>query len=221
MILIPVAIAAVLMFQQGRPETHTLGKTPQQVVAMGRQKWFDFYTASQGDSTMASVDAERTFATCLASITNTKITKLPKAKQAELAHLRDLMRATGVKVIECGMALTGGGSIWNLFGASQEVDVEETMADLVTMPKKPSTATQAEFWKQVKIAKELIDENAENIDQNAGTGGLKASEALGRLESIKSDFSASVKIISSWPTAKRGRVMSYFAEAVSRISNEM
>lgn len=106
----------VILALQNREDT--LGRSNAQILAMGRKRWYAFFTGKQGESTMAMAGAEGLYADALASRTD----RLLKGRKSALrADLRDFSNdAQGV-----GAAITGGGTMWNITAAGLYADTEE------------------------------------------------------------------------------------------------
>ena len=107
---------AILAFAQNREDT--LGKSNAQILALGRKRWYAFYTAKQGESTMAMAGAEGLYGDALAWRTD----RLLKGRKSALrTHMRDFSNDAQA----VGSAITGGGTMWNITAAGLYADTEE------------------------------------------------------------------------------------------------
>jgi len=106
----------------------TYGKTNAQILAMGYDKWYAFYTkADGGESTASMSHAAYTYSEALAWRNDKLIAKLPKQGQTKVKSLRDLLHKFDEKILQTGMALTGGGTMWHIIGADAQVNLEEAL----------------------------------------------------------------------------------------------
>jgi hypothetical protein len=108
-----------------------LGKSPEQIVAMGRDKWFAAYTKKYGDSTMAMCEAETSFGDALKNLNDRALKRVPSARRAFLESARYHCTTVAVRAHEVGYAITGGGTIWRPFFAGIKPNVEQLIADSI------------------------------------------------------------------------------------------
>lgn len=119
----------------------TLGKTNAQIIAMGRSKWYGFYTGKMGDSTVGMTSAESLYGDALAWRNN-------RLGDPRTRRLRKVLRDVKDDAVGVGYAITGGGTMWNITSSSLYADAEETLYAVLTKrgqaPKRVvSDATKA------------------------------------------------------------------------------
>ena len=115
-----------------------LGKSPEQIVAMGRAKWSELYSKKFGESTMRICDAEEKYGIALQNLNNRAITRLPRTRQIWLQEVRKNTQEYASQAHEIGSLVTGGGTMWQTFDATILPDVEQAIADcIVDMPLPP------------------------------------------------------------------------------------
>lgn len=120
-----LATLAVCSFGQDLKETH--GKTNAQILAMGYDKWYAFYTKLEGESTAGMSQASWKYSEALAWRNDGLIKKLPIEGRIRMSSLRIHLVRFEEKVLQAGMGLTGGGTIWHVIGAGARVSLEETL----------------------------------------------------------------------------------------------
>lgn len=137
------------------------GKTPEQVVQMGRAKWFTYFTGKVGDSTAAMSGAERLYGDCLKFVNDKTIVKLPKAKRDQIGRLRQQMDFFHSDLIYLGDMLSGGGTMWNPVYAGILADCEETVAVFIgrSKPFKHGSTPEA----AINLLDRYLDANAEDM----------------------------------------------------------
>lgn len=108
-----------------------LGKSPEQIVAMGRQRWSDIYSKKFGQSHHDLCDAEEKYGFALKNLNDRAITRLPKSRQVWLTEVRKTTREYAVEAHQIGLIVSGGGSMWQTLNATILPDVEETIADCI------------------------------------------------------------------------------------------
>lgn len=122
------ALLLPLLLAQDRakaPSEETLGKTHAQILAMGSERWVTLYTKRKGDSTPAIAGAFVTYGDALA-MRNDRLLKGRKSP------LRTHLRAFSDDLSVVGYSITGGGTIWTIFGAQSYRDVEEAFYRVLT-----------------------------------------------------------------------------------------
>jgi hypothetical protein len=133
-----------------------LGKTPEQMVAMGREKWSELYGKKFGLSTHRICDAEEKYGIALKNLNDRAIKKLPKTRQIWLNQVRKSTQEYATEAHQIGSLMTGGGTIWQTFDATIFPDVEQTISDcIVNKPLPP-------------VKKKSFNADIEELDQIIG-----------------------------------------------------
>ena len=114
-----------------------LGKSPEQIVAMGRDKWFAAYTKKHGESTAAMCDAETTFGDALRNLNDRALRRVPASRRAFLESARYHCTQVALRAHEVGYAVTGGGTIWHPIFAGIKPNVEQLIADAIVNKPMP------------------------------------------------------------------------------------
>lgn len=122
-----------------------LGKSPEQVVAMGRAKWSDAFTASAGDGNQQLAQADSKYGDALLNLNDRAMSQVTSSKKVWLTNLRGLVKEYGRLSHGIGEVMTGGGSMWRAFDATIHPDVEEIITKCVTA-KKPTTVPTKSFY---------------------------------------------------------------------------
>jgi hypothetical protein len=137
--LLPLLVLCVMSAQAlGQAKDNRLGLSRDQILAMGDDKWFDYYAKAKGESPKELTAACRTYADALHERNEERLLKLPN---------RDRVERWYANVKEYGDAMfkiqsRNGGTIWNPIEAAQGVDIEEFLDHLENLEVKPdSTAT--------------------------------------------------------------------------------
>lgn len=171
-----VAIAA-LAFQGSN-----LGKTDAQILAMGRQKWFAYYSSKEGDSTADNCDAESLYGAVLKRRNDRLAAKRPKATREAVRKLRPELTAFAEGVYEVGEALTGGGTLWNVIRAGISPNVEEALGAFVGVRMPASKATAAGIRRELDDLLKSVRAQSKFIEQMAGSGGGVDSATKGIMQ---------------------------------------
>ncbi len=117
----PVLASAVFLILLAQDKTATYGKSNAQILAMGRSRWYDFYTTKGGGESTASMSsAEALYGEALAW-------RNDKFGKARIGRLRRLLQDTKSDAVSVGSAITGGGTMWNVIGAGLYADAEQTL----------------------------------------------------------------------------------------------
>lgn len=121
---------------QDLKETH--GKTHSQILAMGYDKWYDFYTGKEGETTQGMARAGYTFAESLKWRNLQLEAKKPAKFRAQIKTLRTQFDKLGTASISIYRALSGGGTLWQLTYSTDAMNQEETLYALLGGKVKPS-----------------------------------------------------------------------------------
>lgn len=105
----------------------TLGKTNGQILTMGHDAWYKFYTGKQGDSTAAMSSAEGLYADALMARNKNLMARLKPTEKARFIRLQKNLQEFTNNAIGAGTCLTGGGTMWNPIGASMVADSETAL----------------------------------------------------------------------------------------------
>lgn len=127
-----VIAAAVIAGAQGPVDR--LGLTRAQILAMGDDKWFDYYAAKKGDSVAALATACRTYAEALHVRNFERGAKL--ADWPRLKHWYEATTAYGDAMFK--IQSRNGDGTWAAVGAAQGVDMEELLDTLIGLELKPN-----------------------------------------------------------------------------------
>jgi len=174
LLVVLVAALAVCSFGQDLKDTH--GKTNAQILAMGFDKWYSYYTKADGGESTASMSmASYTYSTALAWRNDRLIGKLPKAGQAKMKALRAQLVTFNEKMLQAGESLTGGGTIWHIIGASAGVSLEETLYGLLGGKEKPAPAMVVS---KVTKALDALDKEVANAKDSDFYEPFKKSETV-------------------------------------------
>src|SRR5687767_3790157 len=109
-------LSMALAHGQDLKETH--GKTNDQILAMGYDKWYEFFTGKAGETTQGMAQAGYKFAEALRWRNKGLEAKLSPAGRKSMAKLRLAIDEFGVSVIQVERALNGGGTMWFLVFSS-------------------------------------------------------------------------------------------------------
>ncbi|MBI1332992.1 MAG: hypothetical protein GC165_08935 [Armatimonadetes bacterium] len=151
-----------------------LGKTPEQIVAMGRKKWSDLYGSKVGLSTRDMCDADEKYGIALRNLNDRAMKRLSRSRQEWLSSARKETIDFASNAHRVGEVLSGGGTIWRTFDASISPDVEQIISDCIVNKSMP-TYKMKSFESQLKELDEAIsssdtvgEENKEQIGQHRG-----------------------------------------------------
>ena len=196
----------------------TYGKSHADILRMGRGKWSDYYTAKAGSSTLAMCDAESIYGTCLKERNDGRIKRLPAAWRNRYDRLRKLSADFGEAVVEVGMALTGGGTIWHPVEAGIPADVEETVA-LLLNPSRSRAASAATVVRRLRALRSDIKGHAKEIDQWGGPSGLNSQSALHNVALAESRYREILKLSSRFPVKSRSAIVAFCVRQTKHVSD--
>lgn len=188
-----------------------MGKTPDQVVRMGRTKWFEAYTKKFGDSTLGMAYAEYVFGDALKQVNDRKLAKLPKARrEAMLAYRKELL-GFAADSHRIGELVSMGGTMWRNFDATIPADIEEIIAEgLAGRFDTKKSASLAAVQREFARSGERLKKGAEALDQMAMDEERSGRQVLKLFAELKERYKQTQKLlISEKNTALRARMCGY------------
>ncbi len=179
--MVTAVVSLVVMGLQGG----YLGKSDAQILAMGRQKWFAYYTAKQGDSTADTCDAEARYGEVLKRRNDKLAARRDKQTRESVRKARPELTAFALGAYEVGQALTGGGTLWNLFNAGIAPNVEEALGAFVGIAyptAKQGSPTSATVSKQLDALMTIVKGQSRSIEEMSGSGGGMEAATKGMMK---------------------------------------
>ena len=213
------AAAFAFLLVQEYTDQDRFGKTPEQVLAMGRTKWHEWYTHESrgGMSTTGETFAEMIYADAVGK-ENKEL--LMVAKGPRIAIIIELDQGFGRTIDNCtsaGMALTGGGTMWRPISAGAEATRQETVHDLIWPKDKQPAATQAQVWKSWTKALKSVKDNKSDIESYS-ISDLSYDKAVKNLYTVNSDFNAAVTRIKDQDAKSKARVFAFYDDMLKMVS---
>lgn len=176
-------LSGAAAFAQAPSKADLQGKTPDQVVAMGREKWYGYFTSKVGDSTAAMSGAERLYGDCLKLINDRIIVKMPKAKRDLIGRLRVQLYRFDDEAVRLGEILTGGGTMWNPVYAGLQADCEEAVSVFIgrSKPRK----IQVEPEEAISFLDRYLDKVADDIREWGETEYRSVAKAKAKVALLR------------------------------------
>jgi hypothetical protein len=195
--------------------TENYGKTAEQAVAMGQEKWYDFIIEKAGaEHTLSMSHANYSYGCALHDVNDVRMKSADKDRQKLIRVLRPKMLEFANSSINVGMVVSGGGTMWTLIGSNNLTDVEECVAYLIKPSGKPKLATQAEVWKKIAEAEKRMVAAKDDIDEMSENLPYSYNAAQASMKKMKFEWSDSLSTISKIESAtERGRIMRVFFDA--------
>jgi hypothetical protein len=195
------------------------GKSVDQVLAMGHNKWFDWYTDSKrgGYSTAGMSQADQIYAECLGIKTKERLVKASPKDRDFVNLLDERLRSVLIGCVSAGRILTGGGTMWINIGASAEVERQEVLHEIAFGSKSAPKASQDMFWKAYNVAIGELAKNKADIESyKSAEGGYQ--EAVNQMSDVKNAVALLVPELQKRPDADRRRVLAYCTRMVKMVT---
>jgi len=167
--LIGFALICLAVSAPAQATVDRLGLTRDQILAMGDDKWFDYYAAKKGDSISAIAIACNTFADALHARNVDRGKKLPawprllRWYEATTKYGDDMFRIQS----------RNGDGTWTAVGAAQWVDMEQLLEKLINLEVKPDPKSPPDIpgaGKRVLTHHDVIAEKAKLVPMRPLTG---------------------------------------------------
>lgn len=175
-----------------------LGKTDAQIIAMGIDKWQDFYTKKQGYSTADMCQANDVYGQAVKRRNNRLLQdQLDGDFKLKIEKLRSLLNTYGSTSIDIAYTRTGGGTMWNPVYAAVLAEGEETIYKILSDTAKPSRhRVVSDVTKQIDLAQQAVDKPAKNPGAEDWMRPKEAYPALKLLRKTYIEIAAIAKTMS-------------------------
>lgn len=196
------------------PEDAYFGKSPSQVVAMGRTKWMDFYTEKSGSSsTYAMAEGMTLYGKAQQNLNNIKIVKLSKSKQKWYGNIRAKLTQFVVDSNKIGEAITGGGTIWTNINSAILADVEDLVAQslgkTITSPVMKATVTSA-----LQDLTKAVNTGEADIDLSKASSGHSAADCRKIISSLRAQVTNLRPLIKTAPKGLSALIDSFLIKTI-------
>ena len=114
-----------------------LGKSCDEILAMGHEKWSEYWATKRGASEADMDQAAVVYADCLKKSNEAELPKLQAPDRDRLLGYKKLYSDFRVKVMEQQMTRAGGGTMYTHGSIRGAVADEELMQSLIALCKKP------------------------------------------------------------------------------------
>ena len=215
------AVVASSALAQDFNDQDRYGKSVDQVIAMGRTQWHDWYTDDKraGGSTAGESFAEMIYADCL-KVKNNAWLRMAKDPKSQLITELDLsFDGLLSDCVLAGRSLTGGGSMWNIIGSAAQATRQETVRNLIWPDSGPSARTsQDEVWAALKSATKALRDHKSDIEATADTGGSTFDDAMKALYRVNDNFNAVIAKVKSQDKPFKSRVFSFYKHSIGLVT---
>lgn len=169
-----------LLHATSQEKSDMLGKTRSQILTMGRDRWFQFYSSKRGESTMDMVTAEEVYAQCRSKKNDIDLAKESSSMRKKISSLRKLMQDLARACVQLGYIRTGGGTLWSIVDAGAAVDREEAIHHIINNTRISSKASvhSSNTRKSLLLARKLVDEQKEELESSEKALYAKAVSLL-------------------------------------------
>ncbi len=201
--LVCLLISAVAF---GQEPPRTLGKTDAQILAMGQEKWSEYFEKKGGGSNADMIEACMAYTEAATRRNARLISRLPNAKAAQMRSLDKLMMDFGGHMMNAGSFISDGGSMWALFDAGSASDAQDALFAVLggAMHASPAMVV-SKVTKQIAKVKAAIQKSRDMAE----SAGRTEAEALKDFELGRLDFVAIQKIAASLDRKKSNALLDF------------
>lgn len=206
-----IAIFASSPIFQDTPTKEDLhGKSAEQIVKMGHEKWYDFYIGREGESTMSMSFCETYYGWAMRTVNNKTVFSQSMDEQNRITHLRDNMEKFAYSCIEVGRAYSGGGTLWNPVYAGVVGDVEEAVAVYLDLTKDKKSAIQSQVWSALKKGSADLKEAEGDIRDGEQFSNIKFEDVNKSMADAYVLFNSALPQLERVSTAKKARFFAFY-----------
>lgn len=209
----------VLLLPQDYSDQDRFGKTVDQVLAMGQDKWHAYYTDESrgGGSTAGESFAQMIYADCLKVKNQAHFRVARDSKTALVLSIDPAFERTVSNCVTAGEALTGGGTMWHIISAGAQVERQLTIRDLIWPKKESPRATQATAWKEYSTAYKEVADSQSDIESYSDRGKEAFRDAVTALLAVKSDLSRTAYEVRGMSGSFKGRVFAFYVDQLRMV----
>jgi len=191
-------------------DTH--GKTPEQIVAMGYDNWYDFYIGKeQAENTMSMSAANSLYGNSLYLVNSKKLSKLALERQKSISALRERLVTYRDACVEVGYVRSGGGTLWTLVSSSTRSESEQLVAELIAGNQKGFRGSQANVWQKWKEVHAKIESGKEDLESAKEFTNRGYAEAKNAATHALLIWSEDIALIAKFPkVAEREKIMGFY-----------
>ncbi|MBX3114874.1 MAG: hypothetical protein KF836_09945 [Fimbriimonadaceae bacterium] len=193
-------------------ETH--GKTPEQIVAMGYEKWYEFYIEKeQNESTMAINFANMLYGNSLYIVNTNRLKAVEPKRRQMIADIRESLVQFRGSCIEIGFTRSGGGTLWSIIHSATRSESEGLVADLIAGSQKGERATQATVWAKLNEVAQKIEREKDDLEEGRQYSNRGYAEAMKYHAEAVAHWTNALPKIAKFPkVAERERIMNFYLE---------
>ncbi len=208
------AVLAMSAFAQD--EDRMFGKSDAQILAMGQDKWMDFYEQKAGGSNLDMIQACHVYEHVAARRNDRLISRLPAHPASDLRKLRKLLDDFSGQSNMIGSFVSGGGSMWTVIDAGDAASREDVLYQALGGKGKGAPATRtSKVGREIERAQREIRAHRSN-DQY---GNLKEPEALKAQAAAAADYRAIVAIASHLSRSRSDAVLAFCYNSIHLAAN--
>jgi hypothetical protein len=173
--LLFMAIVSSFMFvspviAQDSPNEDRGGLTCNQILAMSKKSWEEYYYKATGNSSLAGTDrAYLTYAECHKERNSQKLATFPTSTRQKINKYRQLYEKYRLSHIGLQGAYAGGGTMFG-HGAAQTTTLDEelveTLIKLHSGSKSSNNVSKKEIERKVKNMRNKITQQNPNLAKN-------------------------------------------------------
>jgi len=184
------------------------GKTESQILQMGLDKWTDFFTSKEGDSTATMTEAAGIYSDVAVKRDDRLLKTLHDDKaRTRFLKLRSLMDTFATSSVDAGYCESEGGTMFNTMWAAAPGLVEDTLYLLITHSESKAKRIVVSTVKK-QLAKIRKDIEAMHRDDPKGEI-FKYKDALEAIRKMSQSFDEIVAVAKSMSRADSDRLLRF------------
>lgn len=187
-----------------QPSVDTYGKTEAQILQMGQEKWFEFYTSKAGESTAGMADAYRIYGG-VAAKRNDRIMKSSPNK-SKLQKLRKLLDDFSEQTLELCSNINGGGTMYIPMYAQYGADAEDTLYAILAGKGRDEGSYVVS---DVKAKMDALFAKARQTETDKEASYFRAAEAHKSITALRNTFKEIVSVAKKMSRRDSDLVLGY------------
>ncbi len=201
------ALIFSLTFAQKYSQEDRFHMSVEDVLKMGHDKWFAWYTSGERgtESTLGMSEAHAIYADCLSVRNRRLMMDLGPNDQSWLTSVESDLETIGKTMGEAGFAISGGGTIWIPLFSHVSVEVQQCLYDLIKSTPKP-LATQDSVWASWRKGLAEVRKHKDDIATFGESTGTTFETVEKTIYGVNGTFNHIVMSSKNQKAARKGRL---------------
>ncbi len=193
-----------------------LGMSDDQIIKLGKQRWYEKFVAKNGESTAGMSEAHQIFARVLKRRNDRLALKRSFAERKRMHDLRVKLRAFGEKMLAAGEGMSGGGTMWIPVYSSNAADAEEALYAVISNSGTMSKTKETDVVDQLTALATKVDAKKADFD-SLGNENYSYESIKKNLAGAQNEWNEVVAVSKELPAPAAAGVYAYCYDTIRTV----